>query len=267
MSMFLVDSHCHLNLLTYAEQHKDVNEVIEKALNQDVRYMLAVATSLSGYEEMVQLVGDTPHVGFSCGVHPCYVEESPYTIEDFINLASQPNVYALGETGLDYYHQTDTIRLQQQRFAEHIEVGAQLNKPVIIHTRSAKQDTIEMLKSEDVSRCGGVLHCFTEDIDTARAILDLGLYISFSGIVTFKNAKELQEVAKFVPLDRMLVETDSPYLAPVPHRGKENQPANVRHVAEFLAILKGVRIQTLAQQTTQNFCDLMHMDFDRLMEI
>lgn len=265
--MFFVDSHCHLNLLNYETIHQNVNEVIDNAVNDNVRYLLAVATSLEGYEQMVDLVGDNKHVGFSCGVHPCYVEEAPYEMDRFRQLASHQHVLALGETGLDYYHQTETLRLQQQRFAEHIELGAELNKPIIIHTRSARKDTIAMLKSEDVTRCGGVLHCFTEDIDTARTILDLGLYISFSGIVTFKNAHELQEVAKFVPVDRMLIETDSPYLAPVPFRGKENQPAHVKHVAAFIAALKSMKIESIAEQTTRNFCNMTHLSYDAFVTL
>ncbi|WP_093321069.1 YchF/TatD family DNA exonuclease [Thorsellia anophelis] len=265
--MFLVDSHCHLNLLNYETTHQNVNQVIDNAINEQVRYMLAVATSLEGYEQMTELVGANPHVGFSCGVHPCYVKDAQYELDKFRELASKEHVLALGETGLDYYHETDTLRLQQQRFSEHIQLGAELNKPIIIHTRSARKDTLAMLKSEDISRCGGVLHCFTEDIDTARAVLDLGLYISFSGIVTFKNARELQEVAKFVPIDRMLIETDSPYLAPVPFRGKENQPANVRHVATFLANLKSISIESLAENTTKNFCQMTHLSYDALLSV
>lgn len=268
--MLLVDSHCHLNLLDHAKQgitpEENVKQIIENAVKNDVRFMLAVATSLAGYQQMKGLVGDSPHVGFSCGVHPCYVEEASYQFNEFLALAKEPDILALGETGLDYYHQTDTAKLQQQRFAEHIEIGKQLNKPIIVHTRSARKDTLAMLKSEHAEVCGGVLHCFTEDIETARTLLDLGFFISFSGIVTFKNAVELQDVARFVPVDRMLIETDSPYLAPVPFRGKENQPAFVRHVAEFLANLKMLPLERLAEITTENFCQFARLDKNELIK-
>ncbi|MFC0179347.1 YchF/TatD family DNA exonuclease [Thorsellia kenyensis] len=265
MRNFFVDSHCHLNLLDYEKHKTDINKIIENAVNSDVRYMLAVATSLSGYKEMRRLVGTSPHVAYSCGVHPCYVNESPYEFDEFLALASEDNVIALGETGLDYYHETESMVLQQRRFVEHIAIGAELQKPIIVHTRQARADTLALLKSEDVTRCGGVLHCFTEDIPTAKAVLDMGMYVSFSGIVTFKNAKDLQDVAKYVPLDRMLIETDSPYLAPVPYRGKENQPAYVKEVASFLATLKQCDLHTLAHQTTKNFCDFAHLDYDKLL--
>lgn len=166
---------------------------------------------------------------------------------------------ALGETGLDYYYQQENAALQREIFREHIRIGRQVNKPVIVHTRSAREDTLSILKEENVQDCGGVLHCFTEDKETATALLDLGMYISFSGIVTFRNAEQIREVARIVPLDRILVETDSPYLAPVPHRGKENQPAYVRDVAEYMAVLKGVSVEELAQQTTRNFAKLFHI--------
>lgn len=162
----------------------------------------------------------------------------------------------MGETGLDYFYQKDNIPLQQESFRQHIRIGRELHKPVIVHTRDARQDTLDILREEQVHECGGVLHCFTEDQDTARQLLDMGFYISFSGIVTFRNAAALREVARYVPIDRMLVETDSPYLAPVPHRGKENQPAYVRDVAEYLAVLKGMTPEALAQQTTDNFVSL-----------
>lgn len=175
-------------------------------------------------------------------------------------LAAAEQVVALGETGLDYFYQKDNLELQQDSFREHIRIGRDLNKPVIVHTRDARADTLAILREENAQDCGGVLHCFTEDLATAEALLDLGFYISFSGIVTFRNAEQLREVARYVPLDRILVETDSPYLAPVPHRGKENQPAYVRDVAEYMAVLKGVSLEQLAEATTANFSRLFHLD-------
>ncbi|OCG28625.1 metal-dependent hydrolase [Gilliamella sp. wkB108] len=253
--MFLIDSHCHLDSLDY--NNKSINDVMQEAINNDVKHCLSVATTLSGYQSMKQML--TPYqnqCSYSCGIHPLNLDDEDYNAERFETLAQEENVVALGETGLDYYYQQDNIELQQFIFREHIRLGRKLNKPVIVHTRNARQDTLTILKEEQVK--SGVLHCFTEDIETAKQLLDLGFYISFSGIITFKNAESLREVAKYVPLDRILVETDSPYLAPVPYRGKENQPAYVRQVAQYLSALKGVSLELIANQTTKNFCQLFN---------
>ncbi|MDU4093829.1 MAG: metal-dependent hydrolase [Pantoea sp.] len=263
--MFLVDSHCHLDGLNYETLHKDVDDVLAKAAARDVKFMLAVATTLPGFKAMAQLLGDRPNVAWSCGVHPLNQEEE-WDFTELAQLAADPRVIAMGETGLDYYYQRETMARQQASFREHIRVGRQLNKPVIVHTRDAREDTLAILREERAEECSGVLHCFTEDRDTAAKLLDMGFYISFSGIVTFRNAEALREAARYVPLDRMLVETDSPYLAPVPHRGKENQPAFTRDVAEYMAVLKGVDLETLAQATTQNFSNLFHVPLSRLTD-
>ncbi|NBM55107.1 metal-dependent hydrolase [Proteus vulgaris] len=256
--MFLVDSHCHLDSLDYEKLHENIDDVVEKAQQRDVQYMLAVATTLPGFKNMRELIGKRDNIAFSCGIHPLNLDEG-YDVEELAHLAAAPDVVALGETGLDYYYQQENAALQREIFREHIRIGRQVNKPVIVHTRSAREDTLSILKEENVQDCGGVLHCFTEDKETATALLDLGMYISFSGIVTFRNAEQIREAARIVPLDRILVETDSPYLAPVPHRGKENQPAYVRDVAEYMAVLKGVSVEELAQQTTRNFAKLFHI--------
>ena len=261
--MFLVDSHCHLDGLNYETLHKDVDDVVAKAAARDVKFMLAVATTLPGFKAMAQLLGDRPNIAWSCGVHPLNQEEE-WDFAELAELAADPRVIAMGETGLDYYYQQETKARQQASFREHIRVGRQLNKPVIVHTRDAREDTLAILREEQAEACSGVLHCFTEDRDTAGKLLDMGFYISFSGIVTFRNAEALREAARYVPLDRMLVETDSPYLAPVPHRGKENQPAFTRDVAEYMAVLKGVDLETLAQTTTENFSRLFHIPMSRL---
>ncbi|MFD1803156.1 metal-dependent hydrolase [Mixta tenebrionis] len=261
--MFLVDSHCHLDGLDYETLHKDVDDVLAKAAARDVRFMLAVATTLPGFRAMAQLLGDRPSIAWSCGVHPLNQQEE-WDFAELRQLAADARVVALGETGLDYYYQRETMARQQASFREHIRIGRELNKPVIVHTRDAREDTLAILREERVEECGGVLHCFTEDRETAGKLLDMGFYISFSGIVTFRNAEALREAARYVPLDRLLVETDSPYLAPVPHRGKENQPAWTRDVADYMAVLKGVDIETLAQATTQNFSDLFHVPMERL---
>ena len=262
--MFLVDSHCHLDGLDYQSLHKNVDDVLAKAAVRDVKFCLAVATTLPGYHSMRELVGNRSNVAFSCGVHPLNQDEE-YDFADLRKMAAEEGVVALGETGLDYYYTPETKARQQASFAEHIRIGRELNKPVIVHTRDAREDTLAILRDEKVTECGGVLHCFTEDTETAGKLLDLGFYISFSGIVTFRNAEQLREAARYVPLDRLLVETDSPYLAPVPHRGKENQPAMTRDVAEYMAVLKGVSLEQLAQQTTENFASLFHIDPARLL--
>ena len=208
---------------------------------------------------MPQLIGTSEAVTFSCGVHPLNLEGG-YAYAELRRLAAAEQLVALGETGLDYFYQKDNLELQQASFREHIRIGRNLNKPVIVHTRDAREDTLAILREENAQDCGGVLHCFTEDCATAEALLDLGFYISFSGILTFRNAEQLREVARYVPLDRILVETDSPYLAPVPHRGKENQPAYVRDVAEYMAVLKSVSLETLAETTTANFSRLFHIE-------
>ena len=263
--MFLVDSHCHLDGLNYETLHKDVDDVLAKAAARDVKFMLAVATTLPGFKAMAELLGDRPNIAWSCGVHPLNQEEE-WDFAELRQLAADPRVIAMGETGLDYYYQQETKARQQASFREHIRVGRELNKPVIVHTRDARDDTLAILREEQVEGCGGVLHCFTEDRETAAKLLDMGFYISFSGIVTFRNAEALRDAARYVPLDRLLVETDSPYLAPVPHRGKENQPAFTRDVADYMAVLKGVEVETLAQATTENFSRLFHVPMSRLTD-
>ncbi|QBR51323.1 metal-dependent hydrolase [Erwinia sp. QL-Z3] len=263
--MFLVDSHCHLDGLDYDTLHNDVSDVLAKAAARDVKFMLAVATTLPGYKAMVELIGDRPNVAYSCGVHPLN-QEQPYDFAELRQLAADQRVVAMGETGLDYFYQKETKEQQQASFREHIRIGRDLNKPVIVHTRDAREDTLTILKEEKVEGCGGVLHCFTEDRETAGKLLDMGFYISFSGIATFRNAESIREAARYVPLDRMLVETDSPYLAPVPFRGKENQPAYTRDVAEYMAVVKGVSIEQMAEATTKNFSDLFHVPLSRLSD-
>lgn len=257
--MFVVDSHCHLDCLDYEKLHTGVDDVIAKASQRDVDFMLAVATTLQGFDSMKTLIGERPNVAFSCGIHPLNLDEG-HDFDRLAQLAAGKEVVALGETGLDYYYQKENAALQQESFRQHIRIGRQVNKPVIVHTRDARADTLAILREEKVTECGGVLHCFTEDKETAIELLDLGMYISFSGIVTFRNAEQIREAARVVPLDRILVETDSPYLAPVPHRGKENQPAYVRDVAEYMAVLKGVSAEEMARITTENFNRLFHMN-------
>jgi TatD DNase family protein len=252
----LIDSHCHLNLIDYAALGVDINTVVRAALENGVIHMLCVGTNLKESEAVIHIAEQFPEVSASIGLHPNETVETEPTFDELVALAAHPKVIAIGETGLDYYRTGASQDWQHARFKTHIEVAKATKKPLIVHTRNARKDTLALLKTGQANECGGVLHCFTEDWETASAALDLDFYISFSGIVTFKTASELQAVAKKVPLERILIETDSPWLAPMPYRGKINQPAYVKHVAEFLANLRSVTFEEIAKQTTQNFYNL-----------
>ncbi|PLK59074.1 metal-dependent hydrolase [Candidatus Palibaumannia cicadellinicola] len=258
--MFLIDSHCHIDKLDYHRLHRDVTDVMEKAKTRDVRLILAVCTTLLNFENITAFIGCRDDILFSCGIHPLNIDEQLYDLLELRSIAARENVVALGETGLDYSNPQENKALQQEIFREHIRIGNEYNKPLIVHTRNARDDTIAILREGKADKCSGVLHCFTDDRDTAKVLLDIGFYISFSGIVTFRNAHVLHETARFVPLDRLLIETDSPYLAPVPYRGKENQPAYVRDIAEYIARLKDIKLEKLATATTANFCRLFHFN-------
>lgn len=250
--LFIIDSHCHLDSLDYETRHKNVDEVIENAKARGVHHFLSVCTTLGRFDAMKALTAHRNDVSLSCGVHPLNVEDEPFNYDKLLELAQDPKVVAIGETGLDYHYTPETKALQQSLFVQHIEAANKLNKPLIIHTRSAREDTMDMLEQNGAEKCGGVLHCFTEDWTMAKRALDIGFYISISGIITFRNAEELRDVVRKVPLDRLLVETDSPYLAPIPYRGKPNQPAYVRETCEYVATLKGVSTEELARITTEN---------------
>jgi len=250
-----VDSHCHLDKLDYQDVHTDIGDVIDKARQANVKQLLSVGVTLDSFPDMIEMIEPFDNVHASCGVHPLDVE-SEFSLDKFHEYAQHSKVVAIGETGLDYHYQPETAELQKLRFSQQIETAVALNKPLIIHTRNARADTLSMLHKGGAERCGGVIHCFTEDLAFAEAAMALGFYISISGIVTFRQATELKEVVKVLPLERLLIETDSPYLAPVPHRGKENQPAYVVEVAAYIAQLKGVLLSEVAEKTTQNFKDL-----------
>ena len=254
--MQIVDSHCHINFDDLAQR---LPEILENAKNNDVSHMLCVSVNLEDFPQVKALADQHQHIFASVGVHPCYEDVKEPTIEELINIASDPNIVAVGETGLDYFRIEDQdMTWQRDRFVRHISAAKSVNKPLIIHTRNAVDDTMRMLKEEGADQCRGVMHCFAEDWEAAKKALDLGFYISFSGIVTFKSATQVQDVARKCPIDRILVETDSPYLAPVPLRGKINEPAYVRHTAQFVADLKGLPLSDLAEQTTNNFFDLFN---------
>ncbi|QYK03720.1 TatD family hydrolase [Shewanella zhangzhouensis] len=251
----LIDSHCHLDRLKAAPCDASLADMLKGAKARGVDYVLCVNVRQKGFESMCARVEQFDNVFLSSGVHPLDVKEG-LDLNELKQFAAHPRVVAIGETGLDYYYADDSRELQLQCFEQQIALARDVNKPLIVHTRDAREDTIKLLKQGGADTVGGVLHCFTENWEMAKAAMDLGFYISVSGIVTFKNASELREVIRKVPKDRLLVETDSPYLAPVPHRGQENQPAYVRDVAEFVAELRGEKFPELAEFTTNNFFTL-----------
>jgi len=251
-----IDSHCHLDRIDLNDFNNNFNELMDAIQQAKVERMLCVSISLDEYPAMKALVANRDNVDISVGVHPCDTQDDTVKLQQLLELGADPKVVAIGETGLDYYYAKDTREQQIASFKVHIQAANALNKPVIIHTRDAQQDTLDILKEYDVANCGGVLHCFTESWDMARQALDLGLYISFSGIVTFRNADALRDVAKRVPDERFLIETDSPYLAPMPHRGKQNRPAWVGHVAECLAQVRGCSLETVAELSKRNYLNL-----------
>lgn len=253
--MFLVDSHCHLDQLDLSSYDEDLSKALAFAQDQGVKHMLCVCITLKDFFPMLEIIKPFSHVSASVGLHPNELDIANEPMaDDLIELANHEKIIAIGETGLDYYRSEGDLEWQRERFRQHIVASKKTQKPLIVHMRQATEDTLGILKETDATE--GVMHCFTEDWNTAVKALDLGFYISFSGIVTFSNAKLIQEVAKKMPLDRMLIETDSPYLAPVPFRGKTNQPAYVRHVAEYIAQLRNIPLQELAEQTTRNFFTL-----------
>lgn len=251
----LIDSHCHLDRLKAAPDQASLQIIMDNAKAQGVDYLLCVNVRQQGFEQMRDKVAQFDNIFLSSGVHPLDVKEG-LDVDQIRRFATDPKVIAIGETGLDYFYADETKILQQQCFEQQIALAVEVNKPLIVHTRDAREDTIAMLKNGHADKVAGVLHCFTETWEMAKAAMDLGFYISVSGIVTFKNAGELRSVIRKVPKDRLLVETDSPYLAPVPHRGQENQPAYVRDVAEFVAELRGEKYQDLADYTSENFFNL-----------
>lgn len=251
-----IDSHCHLNFPELAE---DLDQVLGRMKLNDVTHALCVSVDLGKFPQLLQLVEQHQNLYASVGVHPDYELEVEPTISQLVQLAQHPKVIAIGETGLDYYRLTGDLEWQRERFRTHIRAAKQCGKPLIIHTRSSALDTLRIMTEEDAGSVGGVLHCFTETLEVAQAAIELGFYISFSGILTFKNAAIIKEVAQRIPLDRVLIETDAPYLAPVPHRGKLNQPCYVKYVAEELAKLRGVSLDEIGQVTSLNFKRLFQL--------
>ena len=250
MNTLLVDSHCHLDFPDFQGRE---DELLAAMKAKDVGWALIAGVTLERFQGVLALTERFANLYAAVGVHPDTQEGEEPDEDTLIRLASYPKVVAIGETGLDYYRLEGDLEWQRARFRTHIRAARATGKPLIIHTREAAADTLRILEEEGAGEAGGVFHCFTETRAVAEAALALGFHISFSGIVTFKNALQIKEVARFVPLDRILVETDAPYLTPVPHRGKLNHPALVRHVAEEVAKLRGISVEDLAQATTANF--------------
>ena len=249
----LVDSHCHLDRLDLDPYQGQLDGAMQAAAQSGVGYMLCVNIDMEHLADVLAPAEHYTNVYASVGVHPNERDGQDPNVATLVKFAQHPRVIAIGETGLDYFRSEGDLEWQRQRFRNHINAARQVNKPLIIHMRDATADTLQILREEHAEDIGGVMHCFTEDWVTAQAAMAMNFSISFSGIVTFKTATVLQDVAKRIPLNKMLVETDSPYLAPVPYRGKSNQPAYVRQVAEFIAQLRGESFDTIAQATTENF--------------
>lgn len=253
-----IDSHCHLDRLNLSLHNDNLANVVQAAKDVKVDKLLCVSVTLKDFPAMAEQTKNFNNVMLTCGMHPLN-QEDEVDIDQLRTLSDNPAVIAVGETGLDYHYAPETKAIQLDSFKKHIIVAKELKKPLIIHTRAAQQDTLDLLRAENASEVGGILHCFTESWDMAKQAIELGFYISFSGIVTFKNANELREVAKLVPDDKFLIETDSPYLAPVPHRGKENQPAYVVEVAKHLASIRGQSVEAIAKLSTDNFNRLFQL--------
>ena len=249
----LVDSHCHLN---FEPLNAELEDVFWRARDNGVGHMLCVSVTLETYPEIRAIAQAHPNVFASVGVHPNEREGREPDVDELAQLARDERVVAIGETGLDYYRSQGDMAWQQERFRCHIRAAKASGRPLIIHTRDAAMDTLRIMREEGAGDIGGVMHCFTESQEVARQALEQNFYISFSGIVTFRNAEALREVAKQVPAERLLIETDAPYLAPVPFRGKTNEPAYVKHVAECLASLRATSLEDIAEHTTRNFFTL-----------
>ncbi|ORF24414.1 DNAase [Snodgrassella alvi] len=245
--MMLIDSHCHLNMPDLAVR---LPQILDNMVQADIGQAIAISVDRTSAAEVLALAEQHTNLFASVGVHPEYQNSAEMSVDELVAAARHPKVVGIGETGLDYHWCSGDLAWQHQRFSTHIQASNQTGLPLIIHTREAASDTLRLLHENQAQQ--GVIHCFTEDTAFAKAVLDLGFYISFSGIVTFKNARQIQEACRYVPLDRILVETDAPYLAPVPKRGKQNEPAYVRYTAEFVAHLRGDSITSIEEATTAN---------------
>jgi TatD DNase family protein len=248
-----IDSHCHLDFPDFANR---IDEVLDRMRENRVDGALCISVTMPEFPGVLALAERYQQLWATVGVHPDYPDSDEPDVASLVELARHPKILAIGETGLDYYRLEGDLEWQRERFRVHIRAARACGKPLVVHTRAASEDTIRIMREEGADAVGGVMHCFTEGWETARAAMDLGFHISFSGIVTFKNAQALRDVAVKVPDERLLIETDSPYLAPVPFRGKTNEPAFVRYVGEKLAEIRGSGVAHIAERTTENFHNL-----------
>lgn len=256
MTATLIDSHCHLDKLDLAQYDGNLDSALQAAFARHISHVVCIGIDLDSIGQVLDIADQYKNVFATVGVHPLYRESREPTFAELVQAAEHPKVIAIGETGLDYFYGEGDLQWQRDRFVTHIQAARKTGLPLVIHTRGAKEDTLNFLREEGAGEIRGVMHCFTEDLDMAKRAIDLGFLISISGIVTFRNADELRAVVQALPLDRLLVETDAPWLAPVPHRGRKNEPKFVVEVAEKVAELKGVDLETVAHQTSQNFFNL-----------
>jgi TatD DNase family protein len=252
----LIDSHCHLDRLVLKKYDGKLEKALEAAKTNDVDHILNVCISLENFPQVLEIAEKHAGISATVGVHPSEWGWREPSVDELIQLSQHEKVVAIGETGLDYHHNPEKKKEQCWRFRTHIEAAVQAGKPLVVHGREAYTDIIKIIKEEGAGKVNGVMHCFSDTVATAKKVLDLGFYIGISGVVTFKNADEVRKVVKMVPLDRLLIETDAPYLAPVPYRGKPNEPAYVKLTAEFIAKLRNIDYEELAQATTDNFFKL-----------
>ena len=255
----LIDSHCHLDRIDLKPYEDDFSCFMTAAKANQLEHLLCIAIDLESYPAMLDLVLNFPEISLTVGVHPNVKECKDPSVDELVALGKLNKVIGIGETGLDYFRSEGDLSWQHQRFRNHIRAAKILKKPLIIHTREAKADTLKILKDEGAEEIGGIIHCFTEDWEFAQKALDLNFYISFSGIITFNNATTIRDVVKKIPSDKFLIETDSPYLAPVPFRGRPNYPIYVRYVAEQIAELRGITVNKVADITTNNFYNLFQL--------
>lgn len=252
-----IDSHCHIDCIELADYGNSLSNLVEEITNNNVEHMLCVCIDLNNFDQMYEKVKDFDSISVSAGMHPIHSVGDALSVEQILQYVENDKVVAVGETGLDYFYEKDQPEWQKLRFRHHITAAKQVNKPVIVHTRDAQKDTIGILKEESVRDCGGVIHCFTEDWDFAKKALDQNMYLSFSGISTFKTAEQIRDVIRKVPEDKFLIETDSPYLAPVPMRGKQNQPSFVKYVAECIANERKMTVEEVAAVSKQNYYNFL----------
>jgi len=263
--MVLVDSHCHLDQLDLTPYGGELALALQAASQAQVKAMLCVCIDMNNAQAVLAIAKKYPSIWASFGVHPSEKMATELTVDEIVAQAQDEKIVAIGETGLDYYHLKDEGDWQRTRFRRHILAARELQKPLIIHTRQAQVDTVNIMKAEKAEMVGGVMHCFTESLEMAKQAIALGFYISFSGIITFKNAQALRDVVLEVPLDRILIETDAPYLAPMPYRGKPNEPRYVCYVAEEIARLKQISVAQVAKQTTANFEALFKVNIHNVL--